>query len=300
MQRFFAFEGVALLRSIFSQAAEDGRLTREEWNKFCETASRLGIPKDQMLNAISQPAHQLVEHALADARSDGEISEREEKTLLALLGHIINDEEFAAYVREQIEETKAMQAIAKGRLPSLPSPAGIAIRSGEIVHWLGDATFSRTRESAKGARTEEIHGATIITDTRMIFSAEEKSTEVNHRKVLAHFAFGDEIEIRTSGKGAGRYSFDDDGEKAVAIWQVAIGRANQLIVASDDPQARRRISREVRQRVWQRYGGRCAECNADAYLEFDHIIPVAKGGGNSETNVQLLCRRCNLAKSDAI
>jgi hypothetical protein len=193
-----------------------------------------------------------------------------------------------------------MQAIAKGRLPSLSAPAGIALRSGEIVHWAGDATYSRTRESARGTRTEELDGAAIITDARMIFSAEEKSTEVNHRKVLAHFAFGDEIEIRTSGKGAGRYSFDEDGEKAVAIWQVAIGRANQTIVTSDDPQARRRISREIRQRVWQRYGGRCAECNADTYLEFDHIIPVAKGGGNSETNVQLLCRKCNLAKSDAI
>jgi 5-methylcytosine-specific restriction endonuclease McrA len=27
---------------------------------------------------------------------------------------------------------------------------------------------------------------------------------------------------------------------------------------------------------------------------------VAKGGGNSDTNVQLLCRKCNLAKSDNI
>jgi 5-methylcytosine-specific restriction endonuclease McrA len=52
--------------------------------------------------------------------------------------------------------------------------------------------------------------------------------------------------------------------------------------------------------VWQRYGGRCAECKADTYLEFDHIIPVAKGGGNSDTNVQLLCRKCNLTKSDNI
>lgn len=300
MQRLFAVEGDALLRSIFSQAAEDGRLTRDEWNEFCDTATRLGVPKTQMLNAISQPAHQLVEHALADARSDGEISEREEKTLLVLLDQIINDEDFAGYVREQIEETKAMQAIAKGRLPTLPPPNGIALRSGEIVHWIGDATFSRTRELARGTRTEEIHGAAVITDSRIIFSAEEKSAEVSHRKVLAHFAFGDDIEIRTSGKGAGRYSFDDDGEKAVAIWRVAIGRANQTIVASDDPQARRRISREVRQRVWQRYGGRCAECTADTYLEFDHIIPVAKGGGNSETNIQLLCRKCNLAKSDNI
>ena len=60
------------------------------------------------------------------------------------------------------------------------------------------------------------------------------------------------------------------------------------------------ISREVRQRVWTRYGGRCAECGADDYLEFDHVIPVAKGGSNTDANVQLLCRRCNLNKRDNI
>lgn len=62
----------------------------------------------------------------------------------------------------------------------------------------------------------------------------------------------------------------------------------------------RHISRDVRQRVWTAYGGQCADCRAKDYLEFDHIIPVAKGGSNDESNVQLLCRRCNLAKSDKI
>jgi len=35
-------------------------------------------------------------------------------------------------------------------------------------------------------------------------------------------------------------------------------------------------------------------------LEFDHIIPVAKGGANTIDNVQILCRRCNGQKSDRI
>lgn len=70
--------------------------------------------------------------------------------------------------------------------------------------------------------------------------------------------------------------------------------------AASDGQLDRRAWAEFRQRVWQRYGGRCAECGSDAYLEFDHVIPVAKGGGNSGTNVQLRSRKCKLAKSDAI
>jgi 5-methylcytosine-specific restriction endonuclease McrA len=75
---------------------------------------------------------------------------------------------------------------------------------------------------------------------------------------------------------------------------------NQTKLAQTDSEISRHIPREVRQRVWQRYAGRCAECNATSYLEFDHIIPVAKDGNNSDGNVQLLCHMCNLKKSDAI
>ena len=32
----------------------------------------------------------------------------------------------------------------------------------------------------------------------------------------------------------------------------------------------------------------------------ERLVPVARGGSSTETNVQLLCRRCNGRKSDAI
>lgn len=300
VERFFQAEGESLLRNIFSNYAADGQLDRDEWTSFSLTVERLGINRRQMLQAIEGPAHQLVEHSLADARVDDEISEREEKVIEWLLENVIGDRAFMKYVREEVAETKEMQALRKGILPSVPAPVGAAMRAGEIVHWVGPAEFLRKRELASGTRIDEVDGEVIITDTRMIFNAEEKSLELNHRKVLAHLPFGEQIEIRSGGKGSGRYVFNDGGERAVAIWQVAIGRANQTIVASDEKEARRRIPRDVRQRVWQRYGGRCAECRADTYLEFDHIIPVAKGGGNSDTNVQLLCRKCNLTKRDHI
>lgn len=300
VSQFFQNEGQSLLRSMFSDCAADGQLDKDEWLAFQQTVERLGVPRRQMLQAIESPAHQLVEHTLADARVDGEISDREERAIEWLLSNVIGDDGFVAYVREEVAETKEMQALRKGVLPSVSPPPGLALRAGEIVHWIGPAEFVRKRELASGTRIDEVDGEAIITDTRMIFNAEKQSLELNHRKVLAHIPFGDEIEIRSGSKGSGRYVFSDGGERAVAIWQVAIGRTNQTIVASDDKESRRRIPRDVRQRVWQRYGGRCAECRADTYLEFDHIIPVAKGGGNSDTNVQLLCRKCNLAKSDNI
>jgi len=44
-------------------------------------------------------------------------------------------------------------------------------------------------------------------------------------------------------------------------------------------------------------GGRGSEWNRAWTL--DHIKPRSKGGTNDDDNLQLLCRRCNRAKSDS-
>lgn len=64
----------------------------------------------------------------------------------------------------------------------------------------------------------------------------------------------------------------------------------------DKPRQRDRIAQAVRIEVWQRDGGRCVECESQANLEFDHIIPFAMGGSNTARNLQLLCGDCNRRK----
>ena len=63
---------------------------------------------------------------------------------------------------------------------------------------------------------------------------------------------------------------------------------------------RERISDNVRLFVWQRDEGRCVKCGKNEKLEFDHIIPFAEGGGNTERNIQLLCETCNRSKGKKI
>jgi 5-methylcytosine-specific restriction endonuclease McrA len=58
----------------------------------------------------------------------------------------------------------------------------------------------------------------------------------------------------------------------------------------------RRIPPEVKQYVWRRDRGQCVMCGSNEALEYDHIIPVSKGGSNTERNVQLLCMQCNRKK----
>lgn len=64
---------------------------------------------------------------------------------------------------------------------------------------------------------------------------------------------------------------------------------------------RRLIPTAVKLEVWKRDGGKCTRCGAGDELHFDHIIPFSKGGTSlGAANVQLLCARHNLEKSDKI
>ena len=60
------------------------------------------------------------------------------------------------------------------------------------------------------------------------------------------------------------------------------------------------ISKDAQSFVWNRDGGRCVECGSNENLEFDHIIPVSKGGSNTARNLQLLCEPYNRRKGASI
>ncbi|UQN10337.1 HNH endonuclease [Deinococcus sp. QL22] len=65
-------------------------------------------------------------------------------------------------------------------------------------------------------------------------------------------------------------------------------------------QKRQSGNRKVAVERWQANGHRCWWCGealAWTAIEFDHIIPVSKGGGDKE-NLVPSCRGCNLKKSD--
>ena len=60
------------------------------------------------------------------------------------------------------------------------------------------------------------------------------------------------------------------------------------------------IPQEIVDAVYRRDKGRCVKCGSTKNLQLDHIIPFSKGGATSLENLQLLCQKCNLEKSNKI
>ncbi|RZK10805.1 MAG: HNH endonuclease [Flavobacterium sp.] len=68
-----------------------------------------------------------------------------------------------------------------------------------------------------------------------------------------------------------------------------------------DLEHNRMIPTSVKLEVWKRDKGRCKTCGSTDNLHFDHILPFSLGGTSLKAeNIQLLCARHNLNKSNKI
>lgn len=84
-----------------------------------------------------------------------------------------------------------------------------------------------------------------------------------------------------------------------------IAEAALKMLASNEEKQNANESRDaipsaIRREVWRRDEGKCRKCGSRSNLEYDHIIPVSRGGSNTARNIELLCEACNRSKSDLI
>lgn len=300
INRYFLTEGAAFLQGLFLSAVNDGHLSREEWANLSDATARLGLTPDDLQAAIGRHAESFVERIFTNVKSDGRLAADEEQYVRWLMEVLEIPSRTAAYFEEQLQELRTFTLIADGRLPSLAAPRNFEMKSGEITHFYDSATYIQIRDLKSGRKIDRFDGIAAITDSRFVFVSPQKTMSVSHRQIIACIPYQEGVELRTGGKGNGLYDFDNRAPLAIAILKTAIGRCNQTVVEKLDGNLTRSIPRDVRQRVWQKYGGQCADCGATHYLEFDHIIPHSRGGSNSDNNIQLLCRACNLKKLDHI
>lgn len=82
----------------------------------------------------------------------------------------------------------------------------------------------------------------------------------------------------------------------VLVTAAAVGRLWPRRRADKRAQ-RRRLSMVERTAILDRDGWACVWCGSTTDLELDHVIPFARGGACSATNLQTLCRSCNRRKA---
>lgn len=79
-----------------------------------------------------------------------------------------------------------------------------------------------------------------------------------------------------------------------------IERAQAIVAMGSHPRGsapRTRIPDDVKHYVWTRDGGTCQGCGSTDEIQYDHIIPVSKGGSSNVENLQILCGPCNRFKA---
>lgn len=91
----------------------------------------------------------------------------------------------------------------------------------------------------------------------------------------------------------------EDFDKERGYFEKLNAKFNQT-ASTNTTYERLRIPESVRVEVWRRDSGKCARCGSREKLEYDHIVPISKGGNNTTRNIELLCEKCNRSKSNNV
>jgi HNH endonuclease len=176
----------------------------------------------------------------------------------------------------------------------------VHLESDEICHLETPATYHKVNAKS----TTYLEGRLVATNKRLHFLSTGRGMTINWGNIMR-------VDVRSSiptsngvylelskGTGNGLYAVSDPTLVGTVLDTLVKIAKRQLVVTNAEPS--RHIPQDVKNAVWQRDGGKCTQFGSTSYLEFDHIIPHTKGGANTLENVQLLCRNCNLKKSDRI
>src|SRR5437879_2640363 len=92
-------------------------------------------------------------------------------------------------------------------------------------------------------------------------------------------------------------------QRPLSLERRRYGSPKRASQSASSPANAKYIPAAVRREVYEREGGSCAyvgegdrRCCSTLRLEYQHIVPVARGGESTPKNLTLFCRAHNLAR----
>ncbi len=237
-------------------------------------------------------------HEMLDSLRKEEFAEPAKLSNFRILCHLLTDSQ-----RETLESRLHLTQLAlqtsHGILPVLTRP-DVPIKAGETCH----LSINVSSYSGSDDRRHRDQGTLLVTNHRLVFLGKLRNWDIPWDKVISIKAQPPrKIQLQLlAQRGNGYYSVLEPVLVAEVLNNVA-HLVRDATTATDDDQAghtREYIPESVRVFVWRRDGGRCVKCGSQTKLEYDHIIPVSRGGSNTARNIQLLCEKCNREKGASV
>ncbi|MEV6388933.1 TerD family protein [Nocardia xishanensis] len=266
----------------------------EPWEALWASLRYQRIDENIGRTALREVGLGYIERLVTFAFADGAIQQDEYDTFeravgeLALTGPLVED------LRRRMHRGRTLCRLREGDLPVVRTP-GLHLDSEEKVHL--DLVATHVRQLARGPKLTE--GRLIASNKKLRFVGSGAGVEMPWSRVVSvHVEAGVVAIAATSARGGASFEVADPDYVAAAL-EGALRVAKRLVLTPGQRDTRS-IPQEVKAEVWQRDSGKCVECGSGHYLEFDHVIPLSRGGATSASNLQILCRACNRAKGARI
>lgn len=281
--------------ATLSRIVDRGRVTPSDRDKLARVKQVLVIRDSDARALLKGAAENLYLRLFSFVVQDGVVTAEEEEALDWLQDEAQIPNNIVKDCKDRIRAIRRHAEYREGILPTVSTR--LILQSGELCHWQGDC---RHQYQTPSQQWRDAHGPLIVTGKNVMLQAPGKTLSFSPSRILDIRSFTDGIALNVNGRaGNGNYLVDKP-EELEAVLIGLVRRHKYLRVEGYSSSSTRHIPHEVKSEVWARDGGRCTLCSENQYLEFDHIIPHSKGGANSVGNIQLLCRKCNLNKSDRI
>lgn len=270
---------------------------RSEWLAFLsDFTANTGIDATYGLEEIQPLTAETLRRYAAFATSDGIVTDEELQTFESAAAAMQCPPEVVNPLHQYLDRERLLGHVRSGRLPTVPV-YDLHLAAAEICRL--DVPAVLERSLVRGP--SQTPGRLLLTDRKLRFIATTNGAELTWSKILrASYSGRDAIAIEASGRGLSGVIRVSDTEWVLAICDTLIRIDRRVVLQGRGELDTRFISQWMKSEVWQRDQGRCRQCGADSYLEFDHVIPLSRGGATSVNNLQLLCRRCNLQKGGRI